>query len=412
MPVFSMGEISRSLKAAAAVSAAAVMVTPCLADPPVTATVRLHNPSAFSRDGELIRIVNPPFHDGAGSRMWVVEGNCHRPAQWLTNSEGGSGRTLLFSVDIGANEHKLVRLTDDAAGTRQCDGFYPARATLVERALSGLRESVTATVVPLRHQPGSGIYGFEGIGWESERIGYRLYLDHRNAIDVFGKRQPDPVLAQLALSGAGYHAMADWGMDILKVGDSLGVGAIGGFVKGQIVRFERFEKHQARVADDGPVLAAAEVSFTGWQVGAMTTDIQSRYEISARSPLTHARVRTSNPNITLATGVPRNAAATALSPAKARKWQYVASCGPQSLVPDDLGLAVLFRARDRVDEIQDEHSNAVALRPDSAGELSYYFLASWAQEKTWMGSCRSFHEHLERIAERLSDPVVVTVPGD
>ncbi|WP_300977302.1 DUF4861 family protein, partial [Flavobacterium sp.] len=28
---------------------------------------------------------------------------------------------------------------------------------------------------------------YEGPGWESNKIGYRLYLDWRNAIDIFGK---------------------------------------------------------------------------------------------------------------------------------------------------------------------------------------------------------------------------------
>lgn len=29
---------------------------------------------------------------------------------------------------------------------------------------------------------------YEGPGWESNKVGYRLYLDWRNAIDIFGKR--------------------------------------------------------------------------------------------------------------------------------------------------------------------------------------------------------------------------------
>lgn len=376
------------------------------------ATLTLRNPSAFSREGELIRVENPTFHRAAGVPAWVIDGKCHRPAQWVASSTGSSGRALVFAVDFGPNELKRVRIADDTLGTGQCSGFHPARATLVERNANGSREVVAATVVPAGHQPGSGIYGFEGIGWESGRVGYRLYLDHRNAIDVFGKRKPDPVLTRLALSGAGYHAMADWGMDILKVGDSPGIGAVGAFVDGRMVRFERYQRHEARVVEDGLVLAAAEVSFAGWQVGALTTDIRSRYEISAGSALTRAVVKVADPQIALATGMARSSVAKSLTPAKPREWRYVASCGPQSLVPDDLGLAVLFRAGERIDEIQDEHTHAVALRPSSSGELIYYFLASWVQESGGgIATCRSFHERLETIAERLSDPVVVTISG-
>lgn len=400
--------VSSTLRAAAALGAAAVMSAPGLTRAAEVAAFTLRNPSAFSRQGELIRIENLSFHRAPGVPAWAVEGKCHRPAQWVASSDGGVRASLVFAVDLGPDELKRVRIVDAKPRTRQCSGFHPARATLVERNANGAREIVARTVVPAQHQPGSGIYGFEGIGWESGKVGYRLYLDYRNAIDVFGKRKPEPVLTQLALSGAGYHAMTDWGMDILKVGESLGIGAIGAFADGRIVRFEHYDRHEARVADEGPVLAAAEVSFTGWRVGAVTTDIRSRYEISAGSALTRADVEVSGPHIPLATGVARNPAAKKLTPTKAREWQYVASCGEQSLVPDELGLAVLFRAADRLDEIQDGHTDAVVLRPSASGGLTYYFLASWAQESGANGSCRPFHERIEQIAEQLSDPVVVS----
>lgn len=35
---------------------------------------------------------------------------------------------------------------------------------------------------------------YEGPGWENNRIGYRLYLDWRNAIDIFGKKTSENIL--------------------------------------------------------------------------------------------------------------------------------------------------------------------------------------------------------------------------
>lgn len=397
---------------AAAVFGAVVAVSiapPARAAERVTVTVS--NPSAFSRTDELIRIENAPLHRDAVSQPWVIDGRCRRPAQWTAGPAEGSPRSLVFTLDLAPRETKRVQLADDVVGVSPCGDSHPARATLVARNAKGTREVVAHTLVPESHQPGSGIYGFEGIGWESDKVGYRLYLDFRNAIDIFGKRKPEPVLTQLALSGTAYHAMANWGMDILKVGDSLGIGGIGGVVQGRIVRFERYRRHEARVVDEGPVLAAAEVSFAGWQAGSAITDIRSRYEIAAGSALTRAVVKVTEPQVRLATGIPRNAVAQRLTPMKARKWRYVASCGAQSLVPDDLGMAVLFRAEDRVDDIEDGHSDAVALKPSPDGALTYYFLASWEQGSGWAGSCRAFHEYLENASARLSAPVVVSVSG-
>jgi hypothetical protein len=59
------------------------------------------------------------------------------------------------------------------------------------------------------------------IGWESNRCGYRLYYGQ---IDCFGKRRDRLILA--GIDGASYHRIADWGMDILNVGVSSGLGGI------------------------------------------------------------------------------------------------------------------------------------------------------------------------------------------
>ena len=38
---------------------------------------------------------------------------------------------------------------------------------------------------------------YEGPGWESETTAWRIYFDKRNAIDLFGKRQPGLYLESL-----------------------------------------------------------------------------------------------------------------------------------------------------------------------------------------------------------------------
>ena len=71
-------------------------------------------------------------------------------------------------------------------------------------------------------------FQYEGIGWENDIVGFRNYLDLRNGIDIFGKRVPDMVLDEVDKDqNSHYHELGSWGMDILKVGTSLGAGSIG-----------------------------------------------------------------------------------------------------------------------------------------------------------------------------------------
>ena len=72
----------------------------------------------------------------------------------------------------------------------------------------------------------STYYQMEGPAWENDKVAFRNYFDQRNGIDIFGKRTSKMTLQNVGLPGGNYHELADWGMDILKVGSSLGAGAI------------------------------------------------------------------------------------------------------------------------------------------------------------------------------------------
>ena len=43
--------------------------------------------------------------------------------------------------------------------------------------------------------------GIKGPGWESDKVGYRFYLDWRNAADIFGKKVDTLVLQDVGQDG-------------------------------------------------------------------------------------------------------------------------------------------------------------------------------------------------------------------
>src|SRR5690606_33331726 len=57
-----------------------------------------------------------------------------------------------------------------------------------EKYKGGNFAQVTEFTVPEQHPDHSGYIRYEGPGWENAQVGYRLYLDWRNAIDIFGKK--------------------------------------------------------------------------------------------------------------------------------------------------------------------------------------------------------------------------------
>jgi len=72
--------------------------------------------------------------------------------------------------------------------------------------LDGTFKNVESLQVPEEHTDHTWFIRYEGPGWENSQIGYRLYLDWRNAIDIFGKKVDTLVLPFIGQKGFdSYH---------------------------------------------------------------------------------------------------------------------------------------------------------------------------------------------------------------
>jgi len=112
----------------------------------------------------------------------------------------------------------------------------------------GTFKNVQSLRVPESHTDHSFYIRYEGPGWESNKVGYRLYLDWRNAIDIYGKLTDTLVLPQVGQDGFdSYHKMSNWGADILKVAKGLGVGSIGRVIDNEMYHFKEVDSTFAKV---------------------------------------------------------------------------------------------------------------------------------------------------------------------
>ena len=114
--------------------------------------------------------------------------------------------------------------------------------------VGGTFKNVIELKVPDSHTDHSGYIRYEGPGWENSQVGFRLYLDWRNAIDIFGKKVDTLVLANVGHPYSGsYHEEAPWGLDILKAGKSLGIGVFGRYVNDSVIHFREVENTSVKI---------------------------------------------------------------------------------------------------------------------------------------------------------------------
>lgn len=111
------------------------------------------------------------------------------------------------------------------------------------------------------------LYLMEGPAWENDKVAFRNYYDQRNGMDIFGKQKSEMVLDSVGIEGTNYHELADWGMDILKVGSSLGAGAIAIKKDGKVYRIDESDLSDYHLVSDGPLRAIFNLTFKNFKIG-------------------------------------------------------------------------------------------------------------------------------------------------
>ncbi len=125
-------------------------------------------------------------------------------------------------------------------------------------------------------------YQMEGIAWENDKVGFRNYLDQRNGMDIFGKLTEEMVLDSVGIAGGpSYHDPDAWGMDILKVGTSLGAGGIGYMYNDSIYRVGDSGSGRYQLVFEGSQRSRFNLSFNNWSVDGKEVNVIHQIEISA-----------------------------------------------------------------------------------------------------------------------------------
>jgi len=276
--------------------------------------------------------------------------------------------------------------------------------------IGGTFKNVDYLRVPKEHKDHSWFIRYEGPGWESDKVGYRFYLDQRNATDVFGKKVTDPVLQLAGKDGFdSYHNMQPWGMDVMKVGKSLGVGSIGALLTGRAIRVEKTDSVNCRITENGAIYSSILTNYYGWLIGNKKHDVQSRLSIHAGTRLTREQLTISGNPDSICTGIVKDKAAQVFkSKGDSDHWGYIATYGNQSLNNDNLGLVVFFNPSQFTGFSEDEFSHIVGLKPVSS-TLEYYFEGAWAGEPGGITSEAQFRAYLTKMAADLASPVQLKI---
>lgn len=384
---------------------------------PVVAHVVVGNPQDAARPDTVLRLSEGllgPMGEDRFQDLVVYRDDIALPTQPLDADGDGRLDSLATLLDLGSAESTTLKVVVNPHVARANPWPKRTQAELSRRVGGAWDEGiysggefVNVPSVSFEGQlPDHNFFmRYEGPGWESDKVGFRLYLDHRNGIDVFGKLIPAMVLQDVGTDNYdSYHEPAPWGLDVLKVGSALGMGGFGAWADGKAHRVAVTDRTRAQVLANGPVVSQIRLDYAGWETPDGRADLTTLLSIDAGSNLTEARLVLDGAVPEMVTGIPKHPEVEWLKgetdiPNEA--WTYLAAYGPQSLSGDNLGLVIFVRKEGFEGFAEDAHNHLVRLQL-RGGETTYRFGAVWEARTDEAASIDAFKDWIESTLRRLN----------
>ena len=265
--------------------------------------------------------------------------------------------------------------------------------------IGGTFKNVQSLKLATEHTDHSFDIRYEGPGWENNKIGYRLYLDWRNAIDIFGKKTEAIILPQVGQDGFdSYHEMQDWGSDILKAGKGIGIGSIDRYLNNERLHFYEVDSTIAKIHNTKNE-SGVKIQYYGWKTASDKIDFTSELSIHPDQLYTKHTLHPSKEIAGICTGIVKQKNTEVFQKeSQNKKWAYIATYGKQSLIPDNLGMAIFYEIKTIESLVDTELDYLILFKPRNTA-TSFYFLGAWEQDK---GAIKTKEEFLTYLDQKLT----------
>lgn len=275
----------------------------------------------------------------------------------------------------------------------------------------------------------------ESVNWENDKMGFRNYFDCRNVKDLFGKLQPGLIIDKIHTPEMGdYHELADWGMDVLHCGNSLGAGGLAILENDSLFRLGSTDVYEYQKVVEGPLRSVFDLKYKGWDVNGEKLDAVERISIFPGKYWFQSDVTVSGftGKKQLATGIVTSLLKNEPYAFDAgENYKAIATLDIQSLNNDELGMAVIVPKKelgviDRTTDINFFEKGYKTVPPKNFSHVisetyyitqkiengkpaRHYFFAVWGLEDPRWKDMENFESYIDEEANKIINPVVVVI---
>lgn len=229
--------------------------------------VTVKNPSGEARQDVPVVINLEPWGD-IRKAVVKVDGK-EIPSQLDDLDRDCVNDELCFLVDLGKKEKKTYCVSLYEEGEQ---APYPARAFAElclpsrDKKLAKNQQDIYLKSIAFdkRTKDPYHYVHSHGICFESDLVAMRVYFDHRQTIDLYGKINPGLVIEKTQFYPSDEQIAAGSGDDCLWVGNTYGLGALRGWDGESQVLLNDLKYQEQRVISEGPLRAIVELDDRGW----------------------------------------------------------------------------------------------------------------------------------------------------
>ncbi len=321
---------------------------------------------------------------------------------------------VAMAVDFTPNEEKKVIVSASAKARQKQPQF--SKMTDVHFGVGKAKPEASEVQKYTRsydpREKDSLFFQMEGPSWENDKVGFRMYFDPRNGIDIFGKTTEEPTLHKQGLS-TNYHEKADWGMDILKVGNSLGAGSIAFKHQDSLYRLTGWNGTRFEAIAEGPARAIFKMTYLDEPIGDQSYHIVHTITIEKGDWFYKSDIEVHGVlnGIELVTGIVdiKENSFNTINNSKGEKT--LLSYGKQSENDDNLGMAIITNNKNVTSYPApingDGITNTHLLNLGNGKNHNFYFMSGWEASDTQFKTIEGFEKLLEQSTKMINSPITI-----
>ncbi|MGN1264157.1 MAG: DUF4861 domain-containing protein [Prevotella sp.] len=384
-----------------------------------TFDVHVTNKSKTDRKAVPVVLCLQKYGENVKSAL-VTLGGKEIPSQLDDLNGDGKYDELCFITDIDKKDKQTFSVTlSDTGKPREYTPQVYAEMLMSNKKIKSTNKQ-DLYISSLTVDNGTNPYWMlhhHGPAFENDMVAYRIYFDHRQTVDIYGKYHKGLELKQTQFYPDKEQKAAGFGDDVLWVGETFGLGTLRGWNGTEPQMLKDVDQRTLRLIARGPLRTIVEVIDKGWNTenaGKAKIDMTTRYTLYAgrRDCFVNIKFENEASGYTFATGIINVKNSQELTDNKGLRGCWgtdwpVSEKDSAGHKRETVGLGIRIPAKNVISELPADKDNYPFVIGNADKELHYNITFCSDNEQFGFHSSKEWFDYLKEWKKELDEPVEI-----